>query len=280
MKALPSLTLTGLTAAALAAFAAPAGAQEHDPNAFTLRIGAMNADGDATLRGTATSDALGQSVSGSRDFDFGSAEVSPRIDGVWRISDRNRLIFDYFRYEKDNRQTLGQEFSYGGSTIPADGYVKLDTRFQLASLIYDFSVLQTDNVSLGLEVGAEWAKLDAKLTADAGDDFDGYRRTEKEDGVAPVVGLRFTATPSEHWLINVQGQYLDANWGNFDYDGKIKRANATVEYRFTPNFGLFAGYDWFKINYAENYTTEPGINGRAGLDLEFKGPVAGLTFAF
>ncbi len=280
MKLLPSLTLAGLTAAASVTCAFPASAQEERSDAFTLRLGAMNADGDATLRGSATSDALGQSVSGSRDFDFGSAEVSPRIDGVWHISNRNRLIFDYFRYEKDNKQTLGQELSYGGTTIPADSYVKLDSRFQLASLIYDFSVVETDNVSLGLQLGAEWAKLDAKLTADAGDGFAGYRRSEKEDGVAPVVGLRFTATPNEHWLFNVQGQYLDASWGSFDYDGKIKRANATVEYKFTPNFGVFAGYDWFKINYSEAYITDPGITGRAGLDLEFKGPVAGVTFAF
>jgi len=280
MKALPPLALAGLSVALLTVLALPAHAQDQEDEHFTLRVGAMNSDGDATLRGSATSDVLGQSTSGSRDFDFGSSEISPRVDGVWHISNRNRLVFDYFRYKKDNRQTLGEDFSYNGTTIPADAYAQLDTRFQLASLIYDFSVVETENASLGLELGAEWAKLDAKLTADAGDAFDGYKASDKEDGVAPVVGLRFTATPGEHWLLNLQGQYLDADWGSFDYSGKIKRANATVEYRFTPNFGVFAGYDWFKINYSEPYETDVGVTGRAGLDLEFKGPVAGLTFAF
>lgn len=275
MKATPSLALAGLTLALLGAIAAPASAQVNN-DTFTLRVGAMNADGDATLRGSA--EGYNQSVSGKRDFDFGSAEVSPRVDGVWHISNRNRLIFDYFRYQKDNKQTLSEDISYQGNTVPSGSFVKLDSRFQLASLIYDFSVVETDQFSLGLELGAEWAKLDAKATADAGT-LGRYRETWKEDGVAPVVGVRFTATPGDRWLINVQGQYLDANWGNFDYDGKIKRANATVEYKFTQNFGVFAGYDWFKINYSEPYTSGD-ITGRAGVDLEFKGPTVGLTFAF
>jgi hypothetical protein len=271
----PRLTTLSLALLALASTAMPAMADEAD-DTFTLRLGAMSADGDATLSGAA--EGFGQSASGSRDFDFGSSEISPRVDGVWHISNRNRLIFDYFRYQKDNRQTLGEDISYGDTTVPSGSYINLDSRFQLASLIYDFSVVETDNVSLGLELGAEWAKLDVKGRAEAGD-LGSFRESWQEDGVAPVVGVRFTATPGERWLINVQGQYLDADWGNFDYSGKIKRANATVEYRFNKNFGVFAGYDWFNIDYSEPFS-DGEVTGRAGLELEFKGPVAGVTFAF
>lgn len=157
MKALPSLALAGLTTAAMAAFAAPAAAQAQGESAFTLRIGAMSADGDATLKGSANTPE--ESVSGSQDFDFGSSEVSPRVDGVWKISDRNRLIFDYFHYDKDNTQTIGQDVSFGGYSVPGDTSLKLETKFQLASLVYDFAVIETENVSLGLELGAEWAKM-------------------------------------------------------------------------------------------------------------------------
>jgi len=273
MKALPSLALAGLTAAVLAAFAAPASAQEQDYDHFTLRLGATDADGSGKVHGSG--DLAGNPVDFDEDFDFGSNEISPRIDGVWRISPRNRLIFDYFRYDKDNTQTLGQDISYEDTTVPAGSYAKLETRFQLASLIYDFSVVDTPTFSWGLQLGAEWAKLDAKATADAGPDVGTFRGTAKEDGEAPVVGTRLTFTPTDRWLINIQGQYLDASWGSFDYDGKIKRANAIAEYRFTDNFGVFAGYDWFKINYNES-----GRDARGGIDLEFKGPIAGVTFAF
>src|SRR5690606_32082001 len=64
MKAFPSLAMAGLTAAVLAAFAVPARAQDQDSR-FTLRLGAMNADGDATLHGSAASDELGERISGN-----------------------------------------------------------------------------------------------------------------------------------------------------------------------------------------------------------------------
>ena len=83
------------------------------------------------------------------------------------------------------------------------------------------------------------------------------------------------ASPSRRaskWLINLQGQYLDADWGDFgDYEGSISRANALVEYRFTENFGVFVGYDWFKLDATS------GSDGSLGLDQRFKGPIAGVT---
>ena len=38
---------------------------------------------------------------------------------------------------------------------------------------------------------------------------------------------------------------------------------------------MFAGYDWYKINYHED-----GRDASDGVDLTFKGPIAGLSFAF
>ena len=83
-------------------------------------------------------------------------------------------------------------------------------------------------------------------------------------------------TQDQRWRFVVQGQYLDADWGDFDdYDGDLSRANALVEYRFTDNFGLYAGYDWFKLNVRQH-----GADGTIGLDQRFSGPIAGVTLAF
>ena len=48
-----------------------------------------------------------------------------------------------------------------------------------------------------------------------------------------------------------------------------------MEYRFTPSFGVFAGYDWFRLD-----TEREGGDGVIGLDQRFRGPTAGVTFAF
>lgn len=247
-------------------------AQAQEPDRFTLRLGAMDVDASGVLSGRTRFQ--GQDLRFSQDFDFGGKELVPRIDGVFRLGQRHRLIFDYFQYDKDRRATLGQDLSYDDVTIPAGSFAKGKAKFQLASLMYDYTVVDTDKFNLGLQIGAEWAKLEGRLYAEAGENR--YETRSSDDGYAPVVGLRLTATPNEKWLFNLQGQYLDANWGDFgDYDGSITRANALVEYRFTPHFGLFAGYDWFKLD-----VERAGSDGLLGLDQRFKGPIAGVTLAF
>jgi len=267
---LPSLTLA--LSATIAA--APAHAADTDDR-FQIRLGMMNIDNDNTIRGS--TDVAGNDISFAQDFDFGGKEWEPRVDGLFRISQRQRLIFDYFKYDKDRREELDDSYSFGGVTVPAGSFVKGELKYQVASLVYDYSVVDREQFSMGLQLGAEWAKVQANGYADLGPDvYQGTFVDESEDGVAPVVGVRFTAHPGEHWLFNVQGQYLNTSWGSFgDYEGDLSRANAIVEYRFTHNFGIFAGYDWFKLD-----VDKKGSDGLIGLKQEFKGPVAGVTFAF
>ena len=269
----PLMTCASCALAFSLLHAAPASAADGDPR-FTLRVGAMNIDSSNTLRGHADID--GREVALDRDFDLGGKEWEPRVDGLFRISDRQRLIFDYFKYDKDRRETLDDSVSFDDTTVPAGSFVKGELKYQVASLVYDYSVVDGDRFDLGLQLGAEYAKVSADAYADLGDLYQGRFLDDKTDGIAPVVGARLTFTPSEHWLINLQGQYLNTRWGSFDdYEGDLSRANAIVQYNFNPNFGIFAGYDWFKLD-----ADRKGSDGVIGLKQEFKGPLAGISLSF
>ncbi|AWH18386.1 hypothetical protein C1922_14325 [Stenotrophomonas sp. ZAC14D2_NAIMI4_7] len=272
MRSVPTLLALSLLAAG-ASFASSAHAAEGDDR-FALRLGAMNIDSDNTLRGQ--TNVAGQDIGFSEDFKLGGKEWEPRIDGMFRISDRQRLLFNYFKYDKDRRETLGQDITFGDVNVPADSFVKAELKYQVASLVYDYSVVDTDKFDLGLQLGAEYAKVSTKGYADLGTVYEGQFLDEKADGVAPVVGARLSFTPSEKWMITLQGQYLNTRWGSFDdYKGDLSRANAIVDYRFTDNFGVFAGYDWFKLD-----VDQKGSDGTIGLKQEFKGPVAGISVSF
>lgn len=274
MKSLPTPILL-LPAALLLAFAHTAQAQEADR--FTLRLGAMSAGADTTL--SASTVYQGDPYRFSQKVDFGDDEWVPRVDGVFRFGDRHRLVFDYFNYDKKRRETLDQDLSYDDITLPAGSYAEAQLDFQLASLMYDYAVVENDGFSLGLQVGAEWAKAKASLVAEAGDER--WEDSASEDGYAPVVGVRMTARPGERWLLNLQAQYLDADWGDFgDYDGSISRANAVAEYRFTEGFGVFAGYEWYRLDVKRSVSGDDLQDGIVGWDQRFKGPVVGVTFAF
>ena len=86
------------------------------------------------------------------------AEWEPRIDGMFRISNRQRLLFNYFKYDKDRRETLGQDISFGDVNVPSGSFVKGELKYQVASLVYDYSVVDTDTFDLGLQLGAEYAR--------------------------------------------------------------------------------------------------------------------------
>lgn len=265
-----TLPLQLLLVSAGIALALPA--QAIDGDHFTLRLDAMSAKADSQLRGRTVFD--NQPISFSEDFDFGGRETVPRVEGQFRFGDRNRLLFNYFSYNKDRRVTLGEDANYDGTSIPAGSFAKTGVDFEVASLVYDFAVAETDTFSWGLQLGAEYAKLEANAFAEAGDRQ--YRARESSDGFAPVVGTRFTWAPADEWRMVLQGQYLDTHWGNFDdYKGNLSRANALVEYRFTPNFGINVGYDWFRLDVDKR-----GSDGVIGLRQEFKGPMAGVTVTF
>ena len=81
---------------------------------------------------------------------------------------------------------------------------------------------------------------------------------------------------ADHWMINLQGQYLNTCRANFDnHKGDLSRANAVIEYRLTDTFGIFAGYDGFKLD-----ADQRGSDGVMGLKQEFKGLVAGVSLSF
>lgn len=267
--ALPVLLLPALLCAPLA--------RAQDADRLTLRVGAMSASADTTLSADTTF--MGERYRFSQNVDFGSDEWVPRIDGTFRFADRHRLVFDYFNYDKTRRETLDEDVSFDDVTIPAGSFARAGLDFQLASLLYDYSVIDDTRFSLGLQIGAEWAKAEASLLAESG----GERWTDRasEDGYAPVVGVRLTARPADRWLLNLQGQYLDADWGDFgDYGGSISRANAVAEYRFTDHFGLFAGYEWYKLDIKREVSGDFIEDGIVGWEQRFKGPVVGVTLAF
>lgn len=265
---------TLLSCALGALLLAPAFGAQADDDRFTLRLSAMQAKAE-TQFSARTTFAGDEYAYDSDRFELGEKTV-PRVEGMFRLGNRHRLLFNYFRYSEDRDYALGEGIDLGEIGIPAGAAASLDTDFDLGGLVYDFAVVETPTTSFGLQIGAERAKLSANLRATS-DSGEIYSARQSESGAAPVVGVRLGLnTQDQRWRFVVQGQYLDADWGDFDdYDGDLTRANALVEYRFTDNFGVHAGYDWFKLNLRQS-----GSDGVGGLDQRFRGPMAGVTFAF
>lgn len=244
-----------------------------DQTHFTLRLSAMHVDGDARINGAARYGGEDFGYSGER-FEFGD-QTGPRVEGILRLGTHHRVLFNYFRYQRDRHYSTDHDFDVDGIIVPVRSEASTRVRTGLGTVIYDYAWKETPTLSLGLQIGAAWGQLEGQVQANSGPLS--VRTRQGENGFAPVLGARLsTHNADKRWGFTVQGQYVNASWGNFDtYSGDMTRLNALLEYRFNPHFGVHAGYDWFRLNVDHDFGPLD-----AGIILRFMGPMAGLTFVF
>src|SRR5690606_22026490 len=109
-----------------------------DDDRFTLRLGAMQAEAESRFSADAEFGGQAYAFESGR-YTLGDRTV-PRAEGIFRIGNRHRLLFNYFRYAQDRDYALGQDLVLGDTTIPAGTTARFDTEFDLGGLVYDFAV--------------------------------------------------------------------------------------------------------------------------------------------
>ncbi|MBL0164461.1 MAG: hypothetical protein IPP82_12695 [Xanthomonadales bacterium] len=100
-----------------------------DDDRFTLRLGAIQVEGNAHIDASGNSAGSAYSYSSER-LDFGKQTV-PRVDGTFRLSKRNRLLFNYFTYRNGNRYILEDDFPVDAELLPAGTAARIRAAFDL-----------------------------------------------------------------------------------------------------------------------------------------------------
>lgn len=217
-KPLRPLLALSLAAAALPAYAV-------DDDRIILRAGAFNGDGRADVEGRTTFGGAPQTY--AERSDTGSTTV-PAIDAQWRIGERHRLVFNYVGFDEVHEATLDEPISFDTVTIPAGSTARGEAELRLTGLAYDFAVVEAPSFSAGLQLGAQNARVSARLRAQSGSDV--YDESDSEDGTLPVAGARITFAPDDAWRLEVQAQHVDAGgFGEDDYHGSLTIAHALAE---------------------------------------------------
>lgn len=284
----------------------PALAQEGNDrdDRFTLRLSAFNPGADLRLGadGEATDGTDTVTFSDAATLDTGD-DWRPRGALAFRISDRQSIGASYYDYENSDA------WSFGGGVldpelpgIPGDP-VQLPAadasgriKFAMASAHYEYAVIATPALEWGLGLGATHVDLEtvADVAWSATDEIDAgtARFREKLSGWSPALHTRLSWRPAERWRVDLEGQYLNASWGNLlEEDGHFERAGVIVEYLVTERIGVHVGYDWFRLKLRDRFGGDFTLPPEAGIgpvdytasvnaELKVHGPMAGLTFRF
>lgn len=105
----------------------------------------MQAEARTQLSGSAN--VLGQDYSYvSDEFELGDETVL-RIEGVFGFNEHNRLLFNYFDYDWNRRATLDDDVQPGDFNFAVGSSATTRVKFSLASLVYDYAIVETSIVS-------------------------------------------------------------------------------------------------------------------------------------
>lgn len=223
------------------------------------------------------------------------------------MTPRQSLRMNYYDYRRNQSWNFDGDWIDPGNIfeeveIPGEPVeipaIDVDGRlsFELASLNYEFAVVDTPRFQWGLGLGVTHAVLEARGTGTStGTDevdpqWESFRW--KKDGTSPNLHTRVSWAATPRLRVEAQAQYLDTRWGDFiDERGHFERGGLLVEYLVTERLGIHVGYDWFRLKLGNDYTgsfdapPESGVGtvdvpGRLTGQFKVHGPMAGVTFRF
>jgi hypothetical protein len=258
-----------------------------DAPAQQLLTETLQLDVGLFVLGTKTNASLNGQGTNNPQYDFnhifgtGYDTQRFRLDGIWRISNRNHLTFMYFTNGVSRTKTLDQQIDWGDAVYDVGASVTARNRLSVYELGYEFAFIKKQTFELAASFGVHYTKATIDLTGNATLTPPGgppmmVNAAVKSASVPaplPVLGLRMGWAFADHWMLDAQFQVFDFSYDSFHgnwTDGKLG-----VTYLINKHFGVGIGYDDFSSHLSID---KPNFNGK--LNLGYNGGLIYLRGAF
>jgi hypothetical protein len=255
-----------LAATAVAQADSPAEELLHDRFNVDLGTFVVASNLNGSLKGSANT--TDQTVNWDKQFGTDADQTRWRIDGLWRITERQHLRFMYFDNHIRHTRTIDRNLEWGDYTFVAGGQVTAEQKFQVYELVYEFAFLRRDNYEIVASGGVHYDDLTLKLSGNASLTVDtptgpveqaATFQTKQSSVPAPlpVLGLRGDWAVSDHVYLDASGQVFKLSYQGINGNWSDLRAGAT--WMFNHHFGVGVGYDRFVTHVDVN---KGSFNGR------------------
>jgi len=210
-----------------------------------------------------------------------SHQTNIRLDGYWRFGQHGMLLFAYRGWHRTNEHVLDRDINIGDTIYHVGANVSVDNRVNVIQLYYGYSFWNTGEFELGAQLGVSgyYTKLSYSASGNVtgpGGSVGTTTGNEDTNFLAPVPGIggyaKYTILPRCFVFATVKGLPTITVSG---YSGSMIDITAGLDYFFTKNFGLGAGYEYSKITYKDANLTP-----RVGFEYKYSGPLvyASVTF--
>jgi hypothetical protein len=211
----------------------------------------------------------GTVVSGEKDLGLRGRVPQGRFEIMFRLRERNRLRVDYWDSSRSGNQVISRQIFFGNVTFEPNDRVTSQIDWREFSFTWTYSVFRNDRFEAGIGLSAYFLQAEARGEVVARQ----LRQEVSGSGAFPTIPVDFTVRIWRGLSLYGRGQYLHAAVNKFD--GSINDYHGDLQYRFTPNFSLGAGYTIMKRSLDLNEAHFPGA-----FRFNIRGPEAFFKISF
>jgi hypothetical protein len=258
-----------------------------DAPAQQLLTETLQLDVGLFVLGTQTKASLNGQGTNNPEYDFnqifgtGYDTSRFRLDGIWRISNRNHVQFMYFTNGVSRSKTLDKDIEWGDADYGIGANVTSRTRLSVYEVGYEFAFIKKQSFELAASIGVHYPKvtigLDGMATVTQPDGSTTTVQAESKNASVPaplpVIGLRMGWAFTDHFMLDAQLQAFDFSYDQFH--GYWGDAKVGVSYLINKHFGVGIGYDDFNSHLS---LSQSNFNGK--LNIGYRGGLIYLRGAF
>ncbi len=219
----------------------PAIAEEY-PDNFALNAG-VNAVYSTSTQVSVNSSGgvIGTSIDFERDLN-GEEKITPGwLEGYYRFTPSHRIDFGWVRFTREGSKAIEREITFRDTTFAVGTSVDSEIEATFAKLGYTWSFHHSDDVELGLGLGAVISDYSFKLEGP-------LNQAEVSGGApAPTIGFRldYKISPRTHLKLKTDAVYFDPGGG---FEGSLDNTTLAVEWRAVRNVVLGLGFDRLSVD--------------------------------
>jgi hypothetical protein len=230
----------------------------------------------STARFDATATARpGTTVSLEDELDLSDRKGTPYLDLGMRLGENWRLEFEYYQLNRSATRTISRQIDWGDTSFPIGATLNTTFDSTIYRLTGGWSFLKSQQAEAGLSFGLHITDFKTQLSGQGVGPLGLAFQREAHDQLVPLptVGLFGTYMATPQLALRGRVDYLSLKYQ--DYDGRLVNWMGAVDWRFTPNIGVGAGYRY--VDYQVG-ATKTNFNGE--VRYTFKGPTIFVNVGF